>query len=102
MSDPSNAKTTGTKKTGLALALAAAAMLSTSATAAGPGTQESKTADVKCYGVNACKGQSDCRTAHSKCSGLNSCRGLGYVGLTARVCEQVGGAERDQEKAQEG
>lgn len=82
-------------KTGASLALAAAAILSLPTATAVSSAQESNTAAVKCYGVNSCRGQSDCRTAHSSCRGLNSCRGLGYVGLTSRVCDQVGGVDRD-------
>ena len=104
------------KKTGVALALAAAGMIgastalvSTSAVAAG--------SDVHCYGVNVCKGHNDCKVEGHKCKGYNSCKtakneckgkascstagnacsghasckGTGFVSMSAKACDDIGG-----------
>ena len=49
-------------------------------------------AQVKCGGVNACKGQSACKTGSSACKGMNACKGQGYA-ETADVitCTNRGG-----------
>ena len=39
-------------------------------------------AQVKCGGVNACKGQSACKTGTSACKGMNACKGQGFVQTT--------------------
>jgi len=50
-------------------------------------------AKVKCYGANACKGQSECKTSMSSCKGHNACSGQGFVMLEERACiEKVGRA----------
>ena len=46
---------------------------------------------AKCFGVNACKGQSECKTAASSCKGLNACKGQGFLGLTEAECSSAGG-----------
>ncbi len=101
------------KKTGIALALAAAGMLGAStALAAG-----STAANIHCYGVNtckghndcsmkansckghndcktadnACKGQGSCKTAGNSCAGHSSCKGQGFVAMSAESCENIGG-----------
>lgn len=55
-----------------------------------------KTADaateVKCQGINSCKGQSKCKTANSACAGQNSCKGQGWLPTaTAQECTDKGG-----------
>lgn len=63
----------------------------------GPVAAEAKdtTAEtVHCLGVNACKGMSSCMTADSSCSGQNSCKGKGYVEMSRKACQQVGGKEQ--------
>ena len=59
-----------TKRTMFATAAAVFAV-STFATAA--------SAQVKCTGVNACKGQSACKGAANACKGQNACKGKGFV-----------------------
>ncbi|NIQ93626.1 MAG: hypothetical protein GWN87_05015, partial [Desulfuromonadales bacterium] len=46
---------------------------------------------VHCVGVNACKGKSDCKTASSACKGHNACKGKGFVAMSKKNCEQIGG-----------
>ena len=43
--------------------------------------------NVKCGGVNACKGQSACKTETSAGKGQNSCKGKGFVEVSdAAAC----------------
>lgn len=79
------------KLSGLAMASAAATLLlSGMATTATAGT-EAKQANVKCSGINSCKGTSACATATSACMGQNSCKGTGWVKATKADCEAKGG-----------
>lgn len=49
-------------------------------------------ADVRCGGINACKGQSACQTASSSCKGQNACKGQGWTEAgTASECTSKGG-----------
>jgi hypothetical protein len=51
-----------------------------------------QTAQLKCLGANACKGQSACKTATNDCKGKNACKGKGYVITTdAKSCTDAGG-----------
>jgi len=77
------------QKSGATIAMTAAALfvsgtIATSAMAAGGTTG-------KCYGVNACKGQSACKTAQSDCKGHNACKGTGFVVMTDTECAEKGG-----------
>ena len=79
-----------TLKTGLGVAMAAAALFATSTLPAV--AQASSDAKVKCSGVNACKGTSECKTAKSDCKGHNACKGQGWVSKkTAEECTKAGG-----------
>ena len=77
------------RTTGIALALAAASIFgAVGAATAGTSGQS----QVKCYGVNACKGRSSCKTANSNCKGMNSCKGQGFVAVGSKhTCDQLGG-----------
>jgi hypothetical protein len=75
------------KAIGVAMALAAAGMISTSA----PVFAGSTDAKVHCFGVNKCKGHNDCKTATNACKGQASCKGLGFVGVSAAACDHLGG-----------
>lgn len=80
------------KKTGAALALAAASLFATVA----PTTvfADSGANTGKCFGVNACKGRSSCKTADSSCKGQNACKGQGFVRVDKQTCQQLGGEFR--------
>jgi hypothetical protein len=65
-----------TKRTMLATAAAVFAV-STFATAA--------SAQVKCAGANACKGQSACKGAANECKGQNACKGKGFVNTGSTI-----------------
>ena len=78
-------------KAGLAIATAAAALLSTGLLA----TQAQAAGNdgaVKCSGVNSCKGTAECKTASNECKGQNSCKGQGWVTKpSAQECTKQGG-----------
>jgi uncharacterized membrane protein len=52
---------------------------------------EGASSNVKCYGVNACKGQSECKTASSGCKGQNTCKGQGFKEMSEEQCKSKGG-----------
>lgn len=76
---------------GLAIAAAAAALFVTGC--ANQGTTHSSggavTANVKCFGANACKGQSECKTEMSSCKGHNECKGQGFKMMSERACVET-------------
>ena len=76
------------KTSGVALAMAAAALLSTGFIAT---PAQAATAKVHCQGVNGCKGKSECKTADNACKGQNSCKGKGWVSLSKAKCVKKGG-----------
>ncbi|WDE03814.1 hypothetical protein SG34_020890 [Thalassomonas viridans] len=50
------------------------------------------TADMAhCYNVNVCGGHNDCKTANNACKGQASCKGQGFVKMSAKACNDVGG-----------
>lgn len=51
--------------------------------------------DVKCYGVNGCKGKSACKTAKNACKGQNSCKGQGVVHKSEKKCKKLGGTTKE-------
>ncbi len=77
------------KTSGLALAIAAAALVGCA------GMKDTKPATsaelVHCHGVNKCGGHNDCKSANNACAGKASCKGTGYVKITAKACDDVGG-----------
>ncbi len=48
-------------------------------------------ADVKCAGVNACKGTGACKAATNECKGANGCKGKGWTSMSAKDCKAKGG-----------
>jgi hypothetical protein len=60
------------------------------AAATKPGEPE-HVAQVDCYGVNACKGQSTCKTDKHGCGGQNECKGQGVLPMTEAECDDKGG-----------
>lgn len=72
-----------------AAALLAAAPLTASAQDEDLGVDD--TIEGKCWGVNSCKGHSSCKGATNACQGQNSCKGNGFLILSLRSCEEVGG-----------
>ena len=77
-------------KSGLAIATAAAALLSTGLLATT--TVQAADGGVKCTGINSCKGTSECKTAKSECKGMNGCKGQGWTSAkSAKECTDSGG-----------
>ena len=77
------------KVIGLTLATAAAlAFASLPATATfAQGVQ------VKCYGINSCKGQGACKSVANSCKGQNACKGHGIVMEdNEQACVSAGGS----------
>ena len=46
---------------------------------------------VRCYGVNKCKGTGDCGGKGHSCAGENSCKGHGYLNMDKETCLKVQG-----------
>jgi uncharacterized membrane protein len=78
------------KTTGILMAATAAALFST-ASIVNAGEASMGSDQVKCSGVNACKGMSDCATASNACKGHNSCKGKGWMQMSRSDCEAKGG-----------
>ena len=80
------------KATGVALAMAAAGLISGCATTESSAPAAAETvALVQCSGVNKCGGHNDCATANNKCGGHASCKGTGWVAMPEKACGDIGG-----------
>ena len=77
------------KAMGIAIAVAAAGLLSTTPVAMAG--ESSGSAMVHCYGVNKCKGHNDCKTSSNACKGHAACKGQGFVTMSASACDNMGG-----------
>ena len=75
------------KALGVAMAVAAAGMLGATTPVFAAGSD----ATVHCYGVNKCKGHNDCKTANNACKGHGSCKGMGFLNMSEKACEKMGG-----------
>lgn len=49
-------------------------------------------AQVKCFGVNSCKGTSACKTSMNACKAQNACKGHGFEMKTEAECKEMGGS----------
>jgi hypothetical protein len=83
---------------GVAIAIAAAGLVSGCQSQPASSTQQASTDLVHCYGVNACKGHNDCKTASNACAGHASCKGHGFVAMPSKACGDVGGEIKDSWK----
>jgi uncharacterized membrane protein len=80
------------KAAGVALAASAAALFASTAAAPVFADEGQESKQVKCMGINACKGQGKCQTATNACAGHNSCKGMGWLlSPSAKACEEQGG-----------
>lgn len=80
------------KLSGVALALAAASLLSGCASNGSNSEATAETIDlVQCSGVNKCNGHNDCKTAKNACAGHAACKGQGFVMMPEKACGDVGG-----------
>jgi len=78
------------KKTGTVLALAVAGLITTGCAQTG-GAYSGVGAQVRCIGLNACRGQSNCALGPNSCKGQNQCRGTGWLFSTQQYCIEKGG-----------
>jgi hypothetical protein len=74
----------------LLLASAAAGLLTVAASLATPGQAQAE--EVKCYGVNKCKGTGACGGKGHSCAGKNECAGKGWIKTNADDCKAQGGS----------
>lgn len=93
------------KASGVAMAVAAAGMLSgcQSNDSSASGSAAAKATQVEmahCYGVNACGGHNDCKTANNACKGHGSCKGHGFVSMPTKACKDVGGKLQDDHRGE--
>ena len=82
------------KLSGMTLATTAATLLLSACGAdktTGVELATSASANVKCSGINSCKGTSACATATTTCHSQNQCKGQGWIKVTKEVCESKGG-----------
>ena len=86
------------KTTNVALAAAAASLFAfapMTTVQAGSDHEGGHDAKVHCYGVNKCKGSNDCKSASSACKGKASCKGQGFVSMSKKACDAIGGKVGD-------
>ena len=75
---------------GAFIATAVCAMFATAASAQGKEGAAAK--EVKCVGINSCKGTSACAGNGNACKGQNSCKGHGWTATkTEKECTDKGG-----------
>jgi len=48
--------------------------------------ESASTTQVRCSGINSCKGQSMCATAKNACAGQNACKGQGWLKVSREEC----------------
>ena len=77
------------QKSGAAIATAVAALIL--AIAAPSGAVSADNARGKCFGANACRGQSACNASKNGCGSGNACKGQGYLELTKKQCAKIPG-----------
>lgn len=52
-----------------------------------PAKDDKASAQVKCSGVNECKGKGACGNDKHDCAGLNECKGKGWVLVAEKECK---------------
>ena len=85
---------------GSLIASAVAGLFAMGATSAFAG-EEKDTDQVKCGGVNSCKGSGACGGADHGCAGKNACKGQGWTKVSRKECKDKGGkviAATDEKK----
>jgi uncharacterized membrane protein len=77
----------------------AAALLLISGAVSARADESAGASQVKCVGVNSCKGQGACATAKNDCKGKNACKGQGMVQMSsAKDCTDKGGTVQPEAK----
>lgn len=72
---------------GISIAITAASLF-----AAAPLQAGSSGENIRCHGVNSCKGHGSCATANNQCAGQNNCKGKGVLEMSKAACEAAGGS----------
>jgi len=75
-----------TSRRNLLIASAAAGLFLAGAVAAPAHAAEEQ---VRCYGINACKGHGECGGKGHSCAGENQCKGKGYLKLSKDKCLKI-------------
>ncbi len=79
-----------TSERGALLAAAAAALLLAGGVSAY--ATDKAGGEVRCVGINSCKGKGTCAGAGNSCQGMNACKGKGIVPApNAEECVKLGG-----------
>ena len=78
------------KTSGAVLASAAAGLFMLAATAPVAHADPAEEI-VRCYGINACKGNGDCGGKGHSCAGENECKGKGYLNFDKETCLKIEG-----------
>jgi uncharacterized membrane protein len=76
----------------------AAAALFLSGAAVARADQTAGGDEVRCAGINACKGQGGCAGGGHACAGKNACKGQGITKTSAEDCKAKGGTVAPDEK----
>ncbi len=84
----------------LLLASAVAGMLTMGVV--GPGVHTASAEQVRCYGINKCKGMGDCGGKGHSCAGKNSCKGHGYLKLDKDTCLKIQGGRLTPKPGRQG
>lgn len=75
---------------GTALVAVAAALFISGTSVTSAQNSTPSVVKAKCFGGNACKGQSECKTTTNGCKGQNACKGEGFT--LHNACERPGRA----------
>jgi len=76
------------------LIASAAAMLFLTGAVITRADQSAGADQVKCVGVNSCKGQGSCKSVQNDCKGHNACKGQGFILMPSQECKDKGGTAR--------
>jgi uncharacterized membrane protein len=71
------------------LASAAAGLVAVAVVMATPGNARAE--EVKCYGINKCKGTGECGGKDHSCAGKNACAGHGWLKIDKDKCLKIKG-----------
>jgi uncharacterized membrane protein len=89
------------KKSKVLLASAAAGLMTLAMSAAPEQVRaEGNDTEVKCYGVNKCKGAGECGGKGYSCAGKNECAGQGWIKLDKDKCLSIKGGRLTPDAAE--
>jgi hypothetical protein len=85
-------------KTKAVLVASAAAVLLISGAVVARADDMGGAKQVKCMGINSCKGHGACKSAQNDCKGKNGCKGQGMTMTTPQDCKAKGGKAMAESK----